>query len=175
MKFLGVPDWIVLAVTALALLYMYAARYRNYWKKQNVVHENFSLIFSAVRRMMPRPSHLRDQDRYLRFGKVFGAYEDGKPMLFVADPELVRLVLVKDFPSLPNRRIINFFDPLLDNMLTIAPAEKWRRIRPAASPAFSTGKLRKALGEEVRSCGHHVEAESVHGHLAELEECMAIP
>ncbi|KAM7313311.1 cytochrome P450 3A24 [Ixodes scapularis] len=84
-----------------------------------------------------------DQDRYTEFGKLFGVYEGGKPVLFVADPELVKLVLVKDFPSLPNRRVVNLFDPILDNMMLITPVERWRRIRPAVSPAFSTGKLRK--------------------------------
>ncbi|KAG0439635.1 hypothetical protein HPB47_016572 [Ixodes persulcatus] len=84
-----------------------------------------------------------DQDRYRKFGKLFGVYEGAEPVLFVADPELVKRVLVKDFPSLPNRRAISFNDPLLDNMMSIILVEKWRRIRPAASPAFSTGKLRK--------------------------------
>lgn len=40
-------------------------------------------------------------------------------------------------------KAITFDDPLLDNMMSIAPVEQWRKIRPAASPAFSTGKLRK--------------------------------
>ncbi|KAG0445215.1 hypothetical protein HPB47_018399 [Ixodes persulcatus] len=38
---------------------------------------------------------------------------------------------------------VKLFDPLLDNMMNIAPVEQWRKIRPSASPAFSTGKLRK--------------------------------
>ncbi|KAM7315660.1 cytochrome P450 3A24 [Ixodes scapularis] len=143
MKFLGVPDWIILVATALVLLYLYAARYRNYWKNQNVIHEEFSLIFAAARRMIFKPFHQMDQDRYRQFGKLFGVYEAAKPLLFVADPELVKRVLVKDFPSLPNRRVLSFNDSLLDNMMSIIPVEKWRRIRPAASPAFSTGKLRK--------------------------------
>ncbi|CAN7950439.1 unnamed protein product, partial [Ixodes pacificus] len=127
-----------------SLLFLrYAARYRNYWKDQNVNQEEFSLIFAAVRRMMFKPFHQMDQDRYLEFGKLFGVYEGTKPVLFVADPELVKRVLVKDFPSLPNRRAFTFNDPLLDNMMSTLPVEKWRRIRPAASPAFSTGKLRK--------------------------------
>ncbi|KAM7315661.1 cytochrome P450 3A24, partial [Ixodes scapularis] len=121
----------------------YAARYRNYWKNQNVIHEEFSLIFAAARRMIFKPFHQMDQDRYRQFGKLFGVYEAAKPLLFVADPELVKRVLVKDFPSLPNRRVLSFNDSLLDNMMSIIPVEKWRRIRPAASPAFSTGKLRK--------------------------------
>ncbi|EEC07771.1 cytochrome P450, putative, partial [Ixodes scapularis] len=137
--FLG---WFLVSFGSLLFL-RYAARYRNYWKDQNVIHEEFSLIFAAARRLIFKPFHQMDQDRYRKFGKLFGVYEGAQPVLFVADPELVKRVLVKDFPSLPNRRAISFNDSLLDNMMSIVPVEKWRRIRPAASPAFSTGKLRK--------------------------------
>ncbi|CAN7937492.1 unnamed protein product [Ixodes hexagonus] len=174
MKFLGVPDWIILVVTALVLLYLYASKYRNYWRDQNVVHEKFSLIFGPASRMFFKPFHLMDQERYNQFGKIFGVYEGAKPVLFVADPELVKLVLVKDFPSLPNRRIIQFFDPLLDNMMSIIPVEKWRRIRPAASPAFSTGKLRKMnylIDECARKTSEHLkETAEKEGELQDVKQ-----
>ncbi|CAN8009081.1 unnamed protein product, partial [Ixodes pacificus] len=98
------------------------------------------------------------------FGLTSRAYEGGKPVLFVGDPELVKLVLVKDFPSLPNRRIISFGDSLLDNIMSILPVEKWRRIRPAASPAFSTGKLRK-MNSLIADC-----ARTTAEHLKETAE-----
>ncbi|XP_037558149.2 cytochrome P450 3A30-like, partial [Dermacentor silvarum] len=44
-----------------------------------------------------------------------------------------------------------FYDPLLDNMMSITPVEQWRKIRPAASPAFSTGKLRK-MNSLIEDC-----------------------
>ncbi|KAM7288727.1 cytochrome P450 3A8-like [Ixodes scapularis] len=164
MKLLGVPDWIILVATALVLLYLYAARYRNYWKEQNVVHEDFSLIFATAKQMLFKPFFQMDLDRYTKYGRLFGAYEGGKPVLFVADPELVKLVLVKDFASLPNRRILSFGDSLLDNMMSILPVEKWRRIRPAASPAFSTGKLRK-MNSLIADC-----ARTTAEHLKETAE-----
>ncbi|XP_042143636.1 cytochrome P450 3A21-like [Ixodes scapularis] len=109
MKLLGVPDWIILVATALVLLYLYAARHRNYWKEQNVVQEDFSLIFATAKRILFKPFHKMDLDRYTKYGRLFGVYEGGKPVLFVGDPELVKLVLVKDFPSLPNRRVSRRF------------------------------------------------------------------
>lgn len=143
MSLLGLPDWALFLVTACILLYMYAARNRNFWKNQNVVQEDFSLVFGPTLRLLRKTIFEMDRERCKKFGNIFGVYEGGKPTLFVSDPDLVKRVLVKDFHILPNRRQIKFFDPLLDNMMNIAPVERWRKIRPAASPAFSTGKLRK--------------------------------
>lgn len=70
-------------------------------------------------------------------------YELGKPSLMVAEPDLVKQVLVKDFPVLTNRRELDLNDSILRNVLVLARGDLWRRIRPLTSPAFSTGKLRK--------------------------------
>lgn len=146
MYVLGLPDWLILAASACVLLYLYAARHRHFWKNQNVPYETFSLLIGPLTKMILRPFHEVDQERYQKYGKLFGVYEGPKPTLFVAEPELVKTVLVKDFPLLPNRRDVKFFDDVLDNMMGIAPLEQWRKIRPAASPAFSSGKLRKMNG-----------------------------
>lgn len=139
----GLPEWIILAATACILLYLYASRNRNYWKNQNVVYEPLALFFGTSMQSLSKPIHEIDTARYNQYGKLFGTFETGKAALFIGDPELVKQVMVKDFSSLPNRRAITFNDPLLDNMMSLAPVELWRKIRPAASPAFSTGKLRK--------------------------------
>ncbi|XP_050034991.1 cytochrome P450 3A11-like isoform X1 [Dermacentor andersoni] len=141
--FLGLPDWIILAATVCVLLYLYAYRNRNYWKNQNVTSEPFALIFGPTLKLMFQPMHFLDTNRYNKYGKLFGTFETGKSVLFVAEPELVKQVMVKDFPALPNRRTFKFSDPILDNMMNITPVDRWRKIRPASSPAFSTGRLRK--------------------------------
>ncbi|XP_075548970.1 cytochrome P450 3A8-like isoform X1 [Dermacentor variabilis] len=151
MELIGLPDWLLLAATAVILFYLYAARNRNYWKKQNIAHEDFSLVIGPAMRIFFKPFHEIDDQRYKKYGRVFGIYEGGKPTLLVGEPELVKQVLVKDFPLLSNRRPLQFFDPILDNMMSIAPVERWRKIRPSASPAFTTGKLRR-MNELIQAC-----------------------
>lgn len=149
--FFGVPDWIILLATAGILLYLYASRRRNYWTNQNVTSEPFHIIFGPSSKLLFTPAHEVDRARYQKYGKLFGAFETGKVILFVAKPELVKQVMVKDFPTLPNRRDVVFNDPMLDNMMSTTPVEQWRKIRPAASPAFSTGKLRK-MNHLIEDC-----------------------
>ncbi|XP_077563281.1 cytochrome P450 3A41-like isoform X2 [Haemaphysalis longicornis] len=142
-QLLGLPEFVAFAAAACFLLYLYVSRRRNYWKDQSIASEPYGLIFGTTWRLMFGRLHEVDTARYKKYGKLFGGFERGNVVLFVGEPELVKQVLVKDFPSLPNRSTFRFYEPLLDNILNIVPVEKWRRIRPAASPAFSTGKLRK--------------------------------
>ncbi|XP_037498618.1 cytochrome P450 3A24-like [Rhipicephalus sanguineus] len=158
---LGLADGILLGVTALILLYMYAARHRNYWKNQGVTHEKLSLIFGPAKELLSKPVCLIDQERYKKHGRLYGAYEQGKPCLFVAEPRLVKQSLVKDFHLLPNRKYQLPPDTLSNITMFMASADRWRTIRPASSPAFSTGKLRKMnvlIQECARITRKHLES-----------------
>lgn len=107
------------------------------------MHEEFDLSWAPISNMLKEPIHEIDMNRHRKYGKVFGAFEGLHPTLFLSDPDLIKLVLVKHFNDLPDRKTVTLNDPILDNMMTIVCAERWRKIRPAASPAFTAGKLRK--------------------------------
>ncbi|KAL1482469.1 hypothetical protein MTO96_014196, partial [Rhipicephalus appendiculatus] len=151
--FVGLPEWIIFAATALILLYMYASRHRLYWKSQNIPSEPFSLVFGPTLKMLFKPMFEIDHERYMKYGNLFGAFEAGKPVLFVAEPDLVKQVLVKDFAALPYRMDTTLTDPVLSSMMSTAKGDQWRKVRRAASPAFSSGKLRK-MTSLVEKCAN---------------------
>lgn len=159
--FFGAADWIVLAVTACVLLYLYAARNRNYWKNQNVPHESLSIITRSLKHILSKHMCFEDRVRYQKYGRLSGFFEGLRPSLMVAQPELVKQILVKDFNLLPNRMQIDFGDPIFNNMMVMADVELWRKIRPVSSPAFTTGKLRKMqplIQDCVKATCEHLEA-----------------
>ncbi|XP_064477123.1 cytochrome P450 3A41-like isoform X1 [Ornithodoros turicata] len=143
------PEWLIFGVTALVLLYKYITRYRNYWKQQGIPFEEFSFIRPFLNAY--KPIHLQDEERYKKYGKLFGTFEGGKPLLMLSDVELMKHVLVKDFPSLPQRRPFPFHDDLLDSMLAFVAPKRWKTLRAACSPAFSAAKLRNAHAA-MQSC-----------------------
>lgn len=149
--FLSVPDWVIIVATVFAILYLYLTTNRNYWEKQNVPHEKLSLIIRPLYKILTKPICLADHERCRKYGRLFGFFEGTKPALMVAEPELVKQVLVKDFNLLPNRLEMNFGDPIINNMMVFARVDRWRKIRPASSPAFTTGKLRK-MHELIQDC-----------------------
>lgn len=140
--FFGFSEWVLLVAVLCSLLYMRLARYRNYWKDQNLVHEPLSLFFGPQLKYLFKPYHVVEQELYKKHGRLFGSFEDGKPVLYVAEPDLVKLVLVKD-ASQSQRRVCRSEDPILSNLIGSVGPDKWKVIRSATSPAFTTGKLRK--------------------------------
>ncbi|XP_077497185.1 cytochrome P450 3A8-like isoform X2 [Amblyomma americanum] len=148
----GLRELTFCALFLATLLYVkYLRRFKNYWKEQNVICEEFDLSWAPISKMLREPIQEIDMNRQKKYGKIFGGFEGLQPTLFISDPDLVKLVLVKHFQDLPDRRLVALNDPILDNMMTVVAAEQWRKIRPAASPAFSTGKLRK-MNSIIQDC-----------------------
>ncbi|KAL1441624.1 hypothetical protein MTO96_008583 [Rhipicephalus appendiculatus] len=118
-------DWLFLAITIAVLLYLRATRYRNYWRNQNVAHEKFSLFFGPQMKQL-----------YKVLLKM------GKPVLYVAEPDLLKLILVKD-SGLTQRKVVEVDDPVMRQIMFNVPPDQWKKLRTATSPAFTSGKLRK--------------------------------
>ncbi|CAG2120504.1 unnamed protein product, partial [Medioppia subpectinata] len=66
-----------------------------------------------------------------------------KPQLIVAEPELVKNIMIKDFHLFVNRNNMGSIDEILDQMLTAVKDDEWKRLRSIVSPTFTTGKIRK--------------------------------
>ncbi|CAG2180319.1 unnamed protein product, partial [Oppiella nova] len=64
----------------------------------------------------------------------------GKPRLTVADPALIKQILVKDFNAFRNRSLSPGQDGL--NMFR-ARDNNWKRVRAIVTPTFTAGKMRK--------------------------------
>lgn len=60
-------------------------------------------------------------------GPVLGIYHGTAPVLLIAEPELVRQVLIKDFPVFVNRSPLNNDHPIFKNSLLNLESEQWKR------------------------------------------------
>ena len=67
------------------------------------------------------------------------------PVLNVSDPELAKIILVKDF-HIFNQRMGSAAptkNPIISKNLAAVEYELWKRIRPVVSPTFTSGKMKK--------------------------------
>ncbi|CAG7716699.1 unnamed protein product [Allacma fusca] len=106
--------------------------------------------------------HEKDYERFKQFGDVWGVYEGRAPQVFIADAEIARQILIKDFEDFRNRRLLDFGHELINEMLDVLPYETWKVVRTAVTPSFTTGKIRgmsKAIEEAVIDCVNHVDKE----------------
>ncbi|XP_027873199.1 cytochrome P450 3A56-like isoform X3 [Xiphophorus couchianus] len=91
-----------------------------------------------------------DQECYRKYGKIWGIYDGRQPVLCVADPEILKAILVKEcYSFFTNRRNFHLDGPLYDSLFN-AEDDQWKRIRSVLSPSFTSGRL-KEMFEVMKS------------------------
>uniref|UniRef100_A0A3Q3XAJ6 Thromboxane-A synthase n=1 Tax=Mola mola TaxID=94237 RepID=A0A3Q3XAJ6_MOLML len=78
-------------------------------------------------------------------GRVCGYYLGRKPVVVVADPDMLRQVMVRDFSSFPNRMSIRFATKPFSDCLLALRNERWKRVRSILTPAFSAAKMKEMV------------------------------
>lgn len=87
-------------------------------------------------------SNLQFYRKYERH-KIWGVYEFLSPALIVADPDLLKYFLVKDFEHFVDRRVVGDQPgSIMSNVLSNKRGDDWKDLRSLMSPTFSTGKMR---------------------------------
>ena len=74
-----------------------------------------------------------------------------EPVLQVADNELVKEILVKEFNKFNDRRDLKTYHEVINQNLFNSRGEQWKRIRTITSSTFTSGKMKRLYGL-VRKC-----------------------
>ncbi|GFT54952.1 cytochrome P450 3A21 [Nephila pilipes] len=147
----------LLGITSLLFLYWYTTRNFDYWKKRGVIYSKPVPFFGSTIELLWKPFHEIEDERYIRFGTLYGHFEGNNPVLSVADPKLLREILVKEFSSISSRRFFNAGtgNPVSDSMLPALSGDAWRRVRNIITPTFTTGKIKRMMSI-VKDCSKGV-------------------
>lgn len=79
-------------------------------------------------------------------GKVFGYYVGWQPNLVVADLDLVREILVREFPTFANRpTLVIDAQPVVDSLVGLRD-QRWKDVRSVLAPTFSMVKMKYMAG-----------------------------
>ncbi|GFY67564.1 cytochrome P450 3A21 [Trichonephila inaurata madagascariensis] len=136
----------LIGISSIFLLYWYATRNHDYWKKRGVPYVKPVPLFGSVLENTKRPLYQIFTERYYKLGPVYGFFEANKPLLSIGDPALLKNILVKDFPAFSSRRNLVTGDKVIDNMVSTLRGDDWKRVRSIITPTFTTGKLKRMLG-----------------------------
>ena len=90
--------------------------------------------------------HNLQLEYFRRYGKIFTWSLGRDPSIVVADPDILKHILVKEFPKFRNRyrENIKVPFPLSENMFD-SKDEKWKRIRNTLTPAFSGLRMKQMV------------------------------
>ena len=80
-----------------------------------------------------------------KYGTVYKMYLGRSPIITVADPEIVKHILVKDFDKFRNRPEVLKGNAPLDKGLFDARDEAWKKVRSILTPTFSAFKLKELV------------------------------
>uniref|UniRef100_A0AAQ5ZFB1 unspecific monooxygenase n=1 Tax=Amphiprion ocellaris TaxID=80972 RepID=A0AAQ5ZFB1_AMPOC len=138
--------WILL-ITLIYIFIMYGQWTFGVFEKLGVPGPKPIMYMGTTTKQNP----VRDCENAQKYGRIWGVYEFRKPMLVVADPDMLRTILVKEcFTYFTNRRNFRMNGDLYDSM-SLAEDDQWRRIRNILTPAFTSGRIK----EMYRIMKHH--------------------
>nr|XP_023024029.1 cytochrome P450 9e2-like [Leptinotarsa decemlineata] len=135
------------AIIAMATFYYYFVRPMYYWRKRGVPQETPKWMFGDnFRNVMGLESIPIIMDNIYKKvnARYHGFYQFTRPTLLIKDPELLKQVMVKYFDHFTDRRkfLSEEVDPLWGRNMVELTGDKWRNLRAATTPIFTSGRMK---------------------------------
>uniref|UniRef100_W5K0D8 Thromboxane-A synthase n=1 Tax=Astyanax mexicanus TaxID=7994 RepID=W5K0D8_ASTMX len=85
------------------------------------------------------------RDLINQYGRVCGYYLGRRPVVVVADPDMLRQVMVKEFQKFPNRMKLRAATKPMTESVLMLRNERWKRVRSILTPSFSAAKMKEMV------------------------------
>ncbi|XP_064612848.1 cytochrome P450 3A8-like [Liolophura sinensis] len=119
-----------------------------------------------------------DLENQAKYGTVFLTWQGRTPMINVADPDIMKEIMLTDFYNFANKPNNVELDKMKRNALPMLEDDHWKYIRSLLSPTFSSGKLRQmapilheCIGrlmvkfEQAEKTGHAIDVSQIYPNL----------
>ena len=131
-----------LLLSTVTLLAFYRRRFR-YWSDRGIKGPQPRIPSGTAGYLSNVGWHKRDLECVAQFGKVYGTFSGLTPVLVVADHEVLKEVLIREFASFADRKVL--FSQCISSSLIGTNGARWREQRTCLSPTFTSGKLKSLL------------------------------
>ncbi|XP_017321382.1 thromboxane-A synthase isoform X1 [Ictalurus punctatus] len=128
----------------LVLLYWYAISPYSVLERCGIRHPKPVPFFGNML-MFRHDSFKAQKDLINQYGRVCGYYVVRRPTVVVADPDMLKQVMVKDFHKFPNRVLFRMATKPMKNSLIMLRDEQWKRVRSILTPTFSAAKMKEMV------------------------------
>lgn len=168
---------ILLSLFAVLVLsgFLYVNHIYSYWKRKSIAYLKPTFPFGSSWDNILQKTSIAEQTAKQHNSTnepVLGFYAALRPALLIRDPEIIRSILIKDFPSFYHRGLYSDekIDPLTGSLLLLN-GERWRNLRSKLSPAFTSGKL-KGMFSTLIDCGDSLQKHVAH--LADTQQLIEV-
>ncbi|XP_058500664.1 thromboxane-A synthase-like [Solea solea] len=140
----GFPVTLGLFLIFLCLLYWYSVYPFSVLSRCGIKHPDTVPFFGNL--FMFRQGFFGPMSDLIRtHGRVCGYYLGRRPVVVIADPDMLQQVMVRDFSSFPNRTAFHFATKPISDCLLLLRNEHWKRVRSILTPSFSAAKLKEMV------------------------------
>ena len=151
--------WPIIAavVAVIAVAYYRVTRTYDFFEKRGIPYYSYiPLLGSIWEAILQRISFAEMVEKmYQSFpdSKYVGFFDFSSPIVMIRDLELLKSITVKNFDHFPDHRSFDSVDrdPLFDKNLFALRGERWKEVRNALSPAFTSSKM-KSMFILMREC-----------------------
>lgn len=130
--------------TALFLVLLRQVYIYTYWLRHGIRGPTPVPLFGNMLQDVFHSIPELDKKNIAKYGKVYGVYEMSKPILVVADPELLRQLLIRDFNFITDRRF-HSNHRIAKHFLLLLKGEEWRRARNTVTPTMTPAKIKAVM------------------------------
>ncbi|KAJ8713132.1 hypothetical protein PYW08_008436 [Mythimna loreyi] len=139
-------------------VYLLSKRKFQYWEDKKVPHIPPVTIFGNFSGYILQKTQIGQLVHKIcrKFPNVpyVGAYYGTEPTLIVQDPEVIKLVMTRDFYFFSGREVSNYSHrELLTQNLFLSYGGKWKVLRQNLTPLFSSAKM-KNMFHLIEKCSH---------------------
>ncbi|XP_033752138.1 cytochrome P450 3A5-like [Pecten maximus] len=154
MELIGVdvPVWAILILIVCVCYTVLMSRDFLTFRRMGIPGPTPLPIFGNLISLMNQGIRAFDQAGIRKYGKVFGHYDMVASNLVVADKEMLKEILVKQFNNFPDRMTIDDFNGDMEGSLLNTKGDHWKHDRSVITPTFSSGKLRKMVPLVQEAC-----------------------
>ncbi|XP_075539116.1 cytochrome P450 6B5-like [Dermacentor variabilis] len=139
---------VVLLAALVSALYLSRRRRFSLFRKLGVPGPLPNLISGNIPEIKAKGAVVAFSNWIKQYGDVVGFYNGAAPFLLVKDVDLLKKVLIEDFHVFPERGSILSIVPAPvspEALVFAARGHRWKFLRGAVSPAFTTSKLAQAF------------------------------
>ncbi|XP_058242995.1 thromboxane-A synthase isoform X2 [Hemibagrus wyckioides] len=128
----------------LVLLYWYSISPYSVLQRCGIRHPKPTPFIGNL--MLFRHDFFKAQkDLINQYGRVCGYYLARLPVVVIADPDMLRQVMVKEFHNFPNRMIFRTAIKPMPDSLILLRDERWKRVRSILTPSFSAARMKEMV------------------------------